>query len=173
MVHSTPAETSLQPSPNYATVTHENAPVDPMTARFDNFTRIDTPKISPRPGPRPIEALELWDSLFPQAMEQVVRLHPREPAHLYHSDYTIRDKTSWTQVFDQVEKARNAYSNVDNRFRAGFRRVYRKFGDHVAEPLNRMTKFVPGGGDLGAVAVTPIIGCVQLLLEVCAAPPIP
>ncbi|KAJ4416163.1 hypothetical protein N0V82_006923 [Gnomoniopsis sp. IMI 355080] len=98
-------------------------------------------------------------------MAQVIRLRPKEPEHLVRLDRRIRDKTNWTQVLDEIEKAKNAYSNVDNRFEAGFRRVYRKFGDHAAEPLNRMFKLVPSGGDLGSVAVTPIVGCVQILLE--------
>lgn len=124
--------------------------------------------ISARPSYQPLQALELWDSLFSGAMTQLNQLHPQEPDHLLKSGQGIRDKTDWTQVFDQIEKAKNEYSNVDNKFKAGFRKVYRKFGDY-AEPLNRMTKLVPGGGELGAVAVTPIIGCVQILLEVRAA----
>lgn len=122
--------------------------------------------LSPRPIYQPLQALELWDSFFSRAMTQLNQLHPLEPDHLLKSGQRIRDKTDWTQVFDQIEKSKTEYSNVGSKFKAGFRKVYRKFGDHAAEPLNRMTKVVPGGGDLGAVAVTPIIGCVQILLEV-------
>lgn len=131
-----------------------------------NPSQAVTSTISPRPSYQPLQALELWDSLFARAMTQLKQLHPQEPDHLFKSGQGIRDKTDWTQVFDQIEKSKNEYSNVDSKFKAGFRRVYRKFGDHAAEPLNRMTKIVPGGGDLGSVAVTPLIGCVQILLEV-------
>lgn len=113
-----------------------------------------------------IGALEFWDALFPQAMAHFVKEHPHEPEHVVNSAWRIRDKTNWTEVFDQVEAAKNDCSKFDNKFKAGFRKVYRNFGEHAAEPLNRMTKLVPAGGDIGAVAVTPIIGCVQVLLEV-------
>lgn len=123
-------------------------------------------RISPRPKPKPLEALEFWASYFPQAMKQFIDTHPVEPEPLVKSGQRIRDKDDWTKVFDQLESARNEYSKVDNKFKAGFRTVYRKFGDHAAEPLQRLTKLVPGGGELGSAAVTPIIGCVQILLEV-------
>lgn len=121
--------------------------------------------LSPRPIPR-VDALEFWDTLFPQAMKYFVEAHPHEPEHLVKAELKIRDKTNWTEVFDQVEAARNHCSKIDNKFKAGFRNVYRKFGEHAAEPLNRVSKLVPAGGDMGALAVTPIIGCVQILLEV-------
>lgn len=122
--------------------------------------------ISPRPSPKPLEALEFWASYFPQAMKQFIETHPVEPEQLVKSGQRIRDKDDWTQVFDHLEAARNEYSKVDNKFKAGFRTVYRKFGDHAADPLHRLTKLVPGGGELGSAAVTPIVGCVQILLEV-------
>jgi hypothetical protein len=122
--------------------------------------------IVPRPTPQKVDALEFWDTLFPQAMAQLLKAHPHEPENLLKSGYRIRDKKTWTEVFDQVEAAQNHGSKVDNKFKVGFRKVYRKFGEHAAEPLNRMTKLVPAGGDMGALAVTPIIGCVQILLEV-------
>lgn len=123
-------------------------------------------RVSPRPKPKPLEALEFWASYFPQAMKQFIDTHPVEPEPLAKSGQRIRDKDDWTKVFDQLEAARNEYSKVDNKFKAGFRTVYRKFGDHAAEPLHRLTKLVPGGGELGSAAVTPIIGCVQIILEV-------
>lgn len=122
-------------------------------------------KVSPRPIPR-VDALEFWDTLFPQAMTHFVEAHPHEPELLVKAELKIRDKTNWTDVFDEVEAARNNCSKVDNKFKSGFRNVYRKFGEHAAEPLNRVSKLVPAGGDMGSLVVTPIIGCVQILLEV-------
>lgn len=121
---------------------------------------------APRPIPQGVDALEFWDCLFPKAMVNFVKTCPREPEPLIKSGWGIRDKTNWTEVFDQVEAAKNYCSKVDNKVKAGFRKVYRKFGEHAAEPSNRLTKLVPAGGDMGAVAVTPLIGCVQILLEV-------
>lgn len=123
-------------------------------------------KLSPRRIPQQVDALEFWDTLFPQAIAHLVTVHPQEPEHLVKSGWRVRDKTNWTEVFDQIEAAKNNCSKIDNKFKGGFRNVYRKFGEHAAEPLNRMSKLVPAGGDMGAIAVTPIIGCVQILLEV-------
>lgn len=122
--------------------------------------------IAPRPVSQRVDALEVWDTLLPQAREHFVKAHPHEPKHLEKSRWSIRGKTNWEEVFDQVEAAKNHCSRADNKFKSGFRKVYRKFGEHAAEPLNRMSKLVPAGGDMGALAVTPIIGCVQILLEV-------
>lgn len=129
-------------------------------------TPAETWSITPRPSPQPVNTLDFWDLLFPQAMSQLSEEHPGEPARLLESGHRIRDKTNWAQVYDQLEEAKNKYFEVDSKFKTGFRKVYRGFADNVSEPANRLTKLVPGGGDLGAVAVTPIIGCVQVLLEV-------
>lgn len=158
----------LSPPAGNAVSAYSIQPASATASEICNPSQVVTSTISPRPSYQPLQALELWDSLFSRAMTQLNQLHPQEPNHLLKSGQRIRDKTDWTQVFDQIEESKNEYSNVDNRFKAGYRKVYRKFGDQAAEPLNRMTKLVPGGGDLGAIAVTPLIGCVQILLEVCA-----
>lgn len=129
-------------------------------------------KILPRRIPQRVDALEFWDTLFPQAMAHLVTAHPQEPEYLVKSGWRVRDKTNWTEVFDQIEVAKTDCSKVDNKLKGGFRNVYRKFGEYAAEPLNRMSKLVPAGGDMGAIAVTPIIGCVQILLEVWNASPV-
>lgn len=158
---------ALSPPAGNTASAYSTPPASATTSDVCNPSQILISTISPRPSYQPLQALELWDMLFSRAMTQLNQLHPQEPDHLLESGQRIRDKTDWTQVFDQFQKSKNEYSNVDNKFKAGFQKVYRKFGDHAAEPLNRMTKLVPGGGDLGAVAVTPLIGCVQILLEVC------
>lgn len=168
MVVNPPTQPLPQPASNDIATTY-GIPASETTMGVSSAVPGDILSIPPRPGPRPVEALELWDSLFPQAINQLIALHPQEPEHLVTSGQRIRNKSNWIEVFDHIEKAKNKYSTteVDSKFRAGFRKVHRKFGDHVAEPLNRATKLVPGGGDVGVVAVTPIIGCVQILLEVC------
>lgn len=125
-----------------------------------------TSSLSPRPPPKPLETLEFWAAYFPLAMKQFTDKHTHEPEHLVKAGRRIRDKDDWAQVFDQLEATRNEYSQIDNKFKSGFRRVYRKFGDQAAEPLYRLTKLIPGGGELGSAAVTPIVGCVQIVLEV-------
>lgn len=146
---------------------HSSAPGSPLAVMTGpNRTIEPRPSTAPRPMPQTVDALEFWDCLFPKAMAHLVKSCPHEPEPLVKSGWGIRDKTNWTEVFDQVEAAKNYCSKVDNKFKTGFRKVYRKFGEHAAEPSSRLTKLVPAGGDMGAVAVTPIIGCVQILLEV-------
>lgn len=123
-------------------------------------------RITPRPMPKRTNAIEFWDSLFPKAMARFIESHPREPEHLLKLGRGIRDKTNWSQVLTQVTTAKVDCQKDDNKVKAKVRNWNRNFGEHIAEPLARVTKLVPGGGDLGTVAVTPIVGCVQILLEV-------
>lgn len=158
------------PGPSTPSITvsesHEASLVVQTTSEGDTYAPAAISSIQPRPTPQPVEALEFWDSLFPMAMSQLAKSHPSAPEHLTEARHGIREARNWTQVYDQVEKARTEYCKSNGTFRAGFQKVYRKFGDHAAEPLHRVTKLVPSGGDLGAVAVTPIIGCLQIFLEV-------
>lgn len=163
IVQTPPSGPLTRPPPSNLVAMH-NAPA--TLASVETAESDESLTVPPRASPGPVEAFAFWDSLFTQAMQQFVMMHPDEPEHLVKTGQGIREKQNWTQVLDQIETARNDYSKTDKSFKAGFRRVYRKLVDHAAEPANRATKLVPGGGDLGAVAVTPIIGCVQILLEV-------
>lgn len=99
-------------------------------------------------------------------MAHLIAAHPQEPERLVKLGRRVRDKRNWTEVFDSIESAKNDYFKSDKRLKSSFRKVYRKFGEHAAEPLDRALRLVPAGGEMGAAAVTPIIGCVQILLEV-------
>lgn len=83
-----------------------------------------------------------------------------EPKGRAESGFSIRKKTDWTGVFDQLEAAKHEYSK-ETGFRGGFRKVYRKLADNVAKPALGATKFVPD-----VDYVTPVLGAVQVLLEV-------
>ncbi|KAL1857622.1 hypothetical protein Daus18300_010262 [Diaporthe australafricana] len=168
VIQNPPDMMSARPAPAMIVAMHDDSPA-PVTALAVPAEPSPTPESAAanpsHPLPQPVQSLEFWDSLFPRAMALLIEAHPDEPEYLMKSSQRLRDKTNWTQVFDQIELAKDDYSKVDKSFKAGFRKVHRKFGDHFAEPFNRMTKLVPAGGDLGTAAVTPIIGCVQILLE--------
>ncbi|XEV04922.1 hypothetical protein FSHL1_010209 [Fusarium sambucinum] len=106
----------------------------------------------------PMEALKFWDSLFHRAMNQLKENHPTEPGS--KQEFSIRDKTDCTSVFDQLENAKESYCKKDRSFKAKLTRIYRKVTDNAAEPLLGVSKFVPN-----IDYVTPILGAVQILLE--------
>lgn len=89
-------------------------------------------------------------------MDQFQSMHPTEPDAA--SKYRIRDRKSWTEVFDQLEAAKVQYYQTKG-FKGGFRKIYRKSGGNV-QPLIGVTKALP---DIDMV--TPVLGVVQVLLE--------
>lgn len=147
-----PAQTTPAASTTAVTMT----PAVPTTSTTDRYT---LPK---RPLAEPAEVLKFWDSLFDRAMDKFKATHPKEPEEISIKCHSIRNKSKWTDVYDQLEGAKQGYCNIDKGFRAGFRKVYRKFADHAATPLQGAVNFVP---DIDYV--TPVLGAVQILLEVC------
>lgn len=130
------------------------AGAEPVMLAEDDF-------IPPRPLAEPAGTLKFWDSLFFRAMEHFKEEHPIEPKALVDSRCRIRDKEDWTSLFDQLESTKQEYCNVDKGFKSGFKKVYRKFAQHMAQPLIGAVKFVPD-----VDCVTPVLGAVQILLEV-------
>ncbi|KAI6542410.1 hypothetical protein MCOR12_000085 [Pyricularia oryzae] len=79
-------------------------------------------------------------------------MHPTEPDAA--AKYRIRDRNSWTEVFDQLEAAKVQYYQTKG-FKGGFSKIYRKSGDNV-QPLIGVAKALP---DIDMV--TPVLGVVQ------------
>ncbi|TLS26548.1 hypothetical protein PpBr36_05492 [Pyricularia pennisetigena] len=104
---------------------------------------------TPRPLPQPTAALDFWEDLFPTAMDRFQMMHPVEPDAV--AKYRIRDRKSWTEVFDQLEAAKVQYYQTKG-FKGGFRKIYRKSGDNV-QPLIGVAKALP---DIDMV--TPVLG---------------
>ncbi|KAK3360349.1 hypothetical protein B0T25DRAFT_128413 [Lasiosphaeria hispida] len=145
------------PSPNLAMTQPTHAGASPSPADT-SVTANDPPP--PRPLAEPAAALRFWDSLFFQAMDQFALVeHPVEPPALVKLNFRIRDQRDWSGVFDQLERAKQEYSNVEKGFKAGFRRVYRSMADKV-QPLIGVANLVPD-----VDYITPVLGAVQVLLE--------
>ena len=117
-------------------------------------------RLPPRPLAKPSDALEFWDSVFEPAMAQFTKAHMIEPPEISQMKRGIRSKRDWTSVFDQLEAAKQKYSDVDKGFKARFRKVYRKVAENVA-PLGIVLDIVPSNE-----YVSPVLGVIQVLLEV-------
>ncbi|KAI6336792.1 hypothetical protein MCOR29_000168 [Pyricularia oryzae] len=85
-------------------------------------------------------------------MELFQSIHPTEPDAA--AKYRIRDRKSWTEVFDPLEAAKVKYYQTKG-FKGGVRKIHRKSGDNV-QPLIGVTKALP---DIDMV--TPVLGVVQ------------
>ncbi|OQV08649.1 hypothetical protein CLAIMM_12882 [Cladophialophora immunda] len=110
--------------------------------------------IGPRPVPKPVAALQFWNFLFDRAMGEF-KLASEEPKGREKAGFSIRDKTNWAAVFDQLEKARDFYSGKK-------RPSYRKLADHAAPVALDVIKLVP---DMNSVFVTPVVASVRIILE--------
>ncbi|KAI6261341.1 hypothetical protein MCOR19_002376 [Pyricularia oryzae] len=88
-------------------------------------------------------------------MELFQSIHPTEPDAA--AKYRIRDRKSWTEVFDPLEAAKVKYYQTKG-FKGGVRKIHRKSGDNV-QPLIGVTKALP---DIDMV--TPVLGVVQVLV---------
>lgn len=117
----------------------------------------------PRPLAQPAHALKFWDSIFSRAMDEFKNDHPVEPKNLTSSkyDYRIRTKLDWDAVYAQLELAKTNYCNETKGFTAKTRKVYRRLGRTIAQPMMTAAKLVPQ-----LDVVTPVLGAVQIVLEV-------
>ncbi|KAH6874047.1 hypothetical protein B0T10DRAFT_588237 [Thelonectria olida] len=116
--------------------------------------------VPPRPLAEPSTLLTFWDSLFAPAMHQLNKAHPTEPKKNVEGRFSIRDRKDCTGVFDQLDRAKSLYIDVNKGPKAKFRKVYRKVADNAIQPLIGAAKFVPN-----VDYVTPVLGAVQVLLE--------
>ncbi|KAK0612411.1 hypothetical protein B0T17DRAFT_620599 [Bombardia bombarda] len=89
-------------------------------------------------------------------MNQFTTAHPIEPKEITEKQLTIRNKSDWTAVFDQLESAKESYETSQG-LKGGFRKAYRRFAQHVAQPLLGATRFIP---DIDYI--TPVLGIVQI-----------
>ncbi|KAH7325574.1 hypothetical protein B0I35DRAFT_474336 [Stachybotrys elegans] len=134
----------------------------PSFSPSDLGSRLLPPRMRAEPG----TALQFWDQLFPQAMDQHVTTHPDEPSEIKKKGRRIRDKNSWNDVYDELEAAKDAYSQTDTGFKGVLRKVYRKSADRSADINVAVLK--TGQNVLNNEYVTPVLGALQVVLEASA-----
>lgn len=101
--------------------------------------------------------MTFWNDIFDPSMGMFKSLHPKQPQRRVKdgSNYSIREKTAWEQVYTQLEKALERY--VGGRYKK-----YRRLGgDHVTRVAKLGVKVAPSSD-----ITTPILGAVQIILDV-------
>ncbi|KIW97210.1 uncharacterized protein Z519_02602 [Cladophialophora bantiana CBS 173.52] len=117
-------------------------------------------QIFPRPPAKPVAALKFWDLLFARAMSQF-KMASEEPKGHEAARFSIRDKTNWTAVCGQLEKARDLYFEGKEPT-STMRNVYHKLANRAAPVALDVTKLVP---DMNSVFVTPVVASIRIILE--------
>ncbi|KAJ4392293.1 hypothetical protein N0V93_005918 [Gnomoniopsis smithogilvyi] len=120
-------------------------------------------QMTARPLPPKIEAMVFWKVVWPKAMA-CLRQTKETPDRL-RREFSIRKAETWKNIEEVLTRARDEYDHVGRK--DGMRRRLfgkmkkrgRDFGDHVAEPIKRLTKLVPDN-EIAA----PVLGAVNLLL---------
>jgi hypothetical protein len=124
--------------------------------------------LPPRPLAEPARAMKFWDSIFVRAMDEF-KSGLDEPKGRVKAGFSIRDKEDWTTVFDTLERAKQDYFK-GAKIKSAFRRVYRTMADHLAPVFLDLTNLVP---ETGCMFVTPVMGSIQIILEVTLLSPDP
>lgn len=108
-----------------------------------------------------------WESIFQKSVKRFQALWVNAPKDRQKSgwDYSVRDKSSWESVYDQLQKAREYYdgdtSGLWGRYAKGYTKKRRWLVDHSGPVARQAVKFVPPMD-----CATPVIAAVQVLVDV-------
>jgi hypothetical protein len=103
-----------------------------------------------------------WDDLYSVVVKHLEGLQP-EPKDRTAIGYSIRNKNNWSEVFDVVRSARNAYYECK-----GTRGFLRKFGHKAADEADKAKQvmgFIPD-----SQYTSPVLGVLNLIFDVCCPP---
>ena len=91
-----------------------------------------------RQVPLEVAKMHFWSETFPDAMQ---RLKEKPPLKI-KTEYSIRDATTWKDVYDQLQKARERYNGNEKEFVGKFHRLRRKIMDHstAIDPITKIAK---------------------------------
>ncbi|UKZ72545.1 hypothetical protein TrVFT333_000176 [Trichoderma virens FT-333] len=140
-----------------------------LSVRYDSAVKKYVPCMSTeddgtasmsRPVLTNINAMKFWEDILPKAMSELNST--AEPKDRSKTTYSIRDKTSWSDIYSSLEAARFKYENKDGAANK-LREVRRKAASKIA-PLEGVvriaSKVVPEG-----TCATPVLGSLQVLLD--------
>jgi hypothetical protein len=135
-----------------------NGPIPADSPAICPDTVLDGAKPSAEKAAKSVpNVMTYWNMIFPSAMkrfnaDRTVSKSP-EPVD------DIGNLQTWTQVYDKLKLARDAYTEPSG-ISGGLHRAWRWTADNAVEPARLATKVVPQMD-----VVTPVLGAVQIVLE--------
>lgn len=114
-----------------------------------------------------VKAMDYWNQLFPEALAKL-KSTVSEPKSQVHSQFSIRHENDWEAIFAKLEQSQCIYQEEFGGPARWFRRMRRKAADNmdvVGEGTRNFATAVPD-----TVFSTPILGIVQILLDVSLEP---
>lgn len=111
--------------------------------------------------------MTFWDSIFQVSLDRFRTLWPDEPQGREKSgfNYSIRQKLTWEDIYDQLQKAREFYDGdtkgLWGRHAKSYTKKRRSFIDHTAPVARQAVRFVPQMD-----YTTPVVAAVQVIVDV-------
>jgi hypothetical protein len=153
---------------------HPHATFDPTMNQFAALTQPGPMKLAPagwppmpivsaepltRPLPPEIEEMTFWATIFEKAKDRLKEVS--EPDHRSELGFSIRDKTTWEEVHEQLRRARDVYDGREQGLPGKFKRGTRKVVKVVSAPIQQLIKVMPNHH-----ISQPVLAAVNLLLDV-------
>jgi hypothetical protein len=107
--------------------------------------------------------MAFWTKIFGACMNKFKADNSKEPNHRLKSgiDYSIRDKTSWADIYAQLQEARVYYDGDKRGFWGRYEKGKRWIIDHSGPVLKQGITFVPK-----STYTSPVVAAVQVFLDV-------
>lgn len=111
--------------------------------------------------------MTFWDSIFQVSIDRFRTLWHDEPQGREKSgcDYSIRKKSTWEDIYGQLQKAREFYDGdtkgLWGRHAKSFTKKRRSIIDHTTPVARQAVRFVPQ-----MEYTTPVVAAVQVLVDV-------
>lgn len=110
-----------------------------------------------------IAAMKFWAHLLPEAMGRL-GVENKEPELLRKRGCSIRGKSSWEDIYAQLQSAREKYDGTKKGFwgkvKAGYQKTYRKTADYSDVPAKLIQSL------LEEDIVSPVKAIVEVLFDV-------
>lgn len=130
-------------------------------------TVIAATEATARPTWTGVEAMRLWNELFPAALARFKETTV-EPKSQVNKKYSIRNLHDWKAIKAKLEASQSAYQQEGTESynaSASFTKIYRKVADKmapVAEGSRNITRAIPD-----SVFSAPVLGTIQIICDVC------